>query len=403
MAEQQPSYNVDFNHPDLILDPFPAYEEIRGRGRAVWNDYLDGWMVTGYEDVIAVHAAIPQMSSALQQSSFFEAPTMIGSDPPEHTRLRAVAKQAFTKRSVLTMRAAVERVVDERLSSERVADSLRTGASFDFAEEVSGHVPTLVIADILGVSRADRAAFRQWSIDLVQTVDYGLGASAEEHRRKAAETAALVNGYFREEIAARRVRPRDDLMTDLVAANEDEQLSTAELGSICMLLLLAGNDTTNKMISGMFMLLGQHPDERRRVGGDPSLVDSAVEETLRMMALGQATPRRVRIDVDLAGRDFRGGETVWMMKAAANRDPSQFFDPNRFDVARTPNHHLAFGWGIHLCLGIHLARMELQATLSHLLPYMRDFEVVDFRYEPSYHVRGLERLVVAPTPAPARL
>jgi pimeloyl-[acyl-carrier protein] synthase len=328
---------------------------------------------------------------------------MIGSDPPEHTRLRAVARQAFTKRSVLTMRAAVERVVDERLASERVTDSLRTGASFDFAEEISGHVPTLVIADILGVSRADRAVFRQWSIDLVQTVDYGLGPSAEEHRRKAAETAALVNGYFREEIADRRVRPRDDLMTDLVAANEDEQLSTAELGSICMLLLLAGNDTTNKMISGMFMLLGQHPDERRRVGNDSSLVDSAVEETLRMMALGQATPRRVRIDVDVAGREFRDGETVWMMKAAANRDPAQFPEPNRFDVARTPNHHLAFGWGIHLCLGIHLARMELQATLSHLLPYMRDFEVVDFRYEPSYHVRGLESLVVAPMPAPARL
>jgi cytochrome P450 len=400
MADHEPRYDVDFNRPELIVDPFPAYEEIRARGRAVWNEYLKGWMVTGYDDVVAVHADAEHFSSAAQQSSFFEAPTMISTDPPEHTRLRAVAKQAFTKRSVTSMRAAVERVVEERVAAETVAEALRTGSPFDFAKEVSAYIPTLVIADILGVSRADRADFRQWSMELTLAVDYGLSPDAEQRRQRGREAASKVNAYFREQIAARRARPRDDLMTDLVWANEHEQLSTEELSATCLLLLIAGNDTTNKMISGMFLLLGQHRDERHRVLEAQALVDPAVEEAVRMMALGQATPRRVSAGVDGAGRHFEEGEMVWMMKAAANRDPAQFPDPSRFDVARTPNHHLGFGWGIHLCLGIHLARMELQATLARLLPHIREFDVVDFRFEPSYHVRGLESLVIAPMPAP---
>jgi cytochrome P450 len=401
MGEHEPRYDVDFNRSELILDPFPAYEEIRALGRAVWNEYLKGWMVTGYDDVIATHADPIHFSSADHRSSFFEVPTMINADPPEHTRLRAVAKQAFTKRSVVRMREAVVGVVDELMAADTVADSLRGGTPFDFAAEIAALVPTLVIADILGVSRADRAQFRQWSIDLSLAVDYGLSAEAEARRETGLAAAALVNAYFREEILARRAHPRDDLMTDLVQANEDDQLTTAELGAVCLLLLIAGNDTTNKMLSGMFLLIGQHPDERHRVLEEPALVDSAVEEALRMMALGQATPRRVHGSAPLAGRQFEDGETVWMMKAAANRDPAQFPDPYRFDVGRTPNHHLAFGWGIHLCLGVHLARMELQTTLARLLPQMRDFDVVDFKYEPGFHVRGLERLIVAPTPVPA--
>lgn len=403
MEHLEPRYDVDFNRPELILDPFPVYEEIRAMGRAVWNDYLSGWMVTGYEDVRALHADTDHFSSAAQQASFFEARTMISVDPPQHTRLRGVAKQAFTKRALTDMRARVERVVDERLRVDCVSEALRTGTPFDFAAEVSAYIPTLVIADILGVSRSDRADFRSWSADLTLAVDYGRSPDAAERRRRGLAAAEKVNAYFRQEIAARRSRPRDDLMTDLVVANDHEQLGAEELGAMCMLLLIAGNDTTNKMISGMFMLLGQNPAERRQVADDPDLVPSAVEEAVRMMALGQATPRFVRGEVDLSGKAISAGETVWMMKAAANRDPAQFPEPNRFDVARHPNHHLGFGWGPHLCLGIHLARMELQVTLSRLLPYMRDFEVLDFRYEPSYHVRGLESLVLAGRATAGRL
>jgi cytochrome P450 len=401
MSHQEPRYDVDFNDPDLIRDPFAVYEEIRARGRAVWNETLRGWMITGYDDVVAAHADPVRLSSAGQQQPFFAAPTMITSDPPEHTRLRGVAKEAFSKRSVSSMHESVTRVVDECMAADVVVDALRTGTSFDFAKEISALVPTLVIADILGVSRADRADFRQWSMELTQAVDYGRSPTAEQRRQQGMDAGAKFTAYFDEEIAARRVHPRDDLMSDLVMANANEQLSDDELTATCILLLSAGNDTTNKLISAMFMLLGRHPDERRRVLENPLLVDSAVEEALRMMGVSQATPRNVRGDIEVAGRAFGDGDVVWLMKAAANHDPSQFPDPHRFDAARSPNQHLTFGWGIHLCLGIHLARMELQVALRRLLPQLREYEVVDMRYEPTFHVRGLESLVLEPAPTRA--
>jgi cytochrome P450 len=396
MVEHEPRYDIDFDTPERILDPFPLYEEIRALGRAVWNEHLRGWMVTGYDDVLALHADYGHFSSTTHQPPYDQAPTMIFTDPPEHTRLRNVAKQAFTKRTVTTMQEAVERVVDERLSSEVVTDALASGEPFDFATEVSAHIPTLVIADILGVSRADRADFRRWSMEVTQSVDYGLTVGAEERRRRGAEAAEHIYSYFRTEIAARRSEPRDDLMTDLVMANEHDQLTDAELVSTCRLLLAAGNDTTNKMISSLFMLLGQHPDERRRVLDDSALVEPAVEEALRFNGIAQATPRGVKGSVRAAGHEFVDGERVWLMKAAANRDPQQFPEPQRFDVGRDPNQHVAFGWGIHLCLGIHLARMEMQVALRRALPKMPDYQVVDYAYEPTYYVRGLEHLVLAP-------
>jgi cytochrome P450 len=393
------SETPDLFSPDALANPYPAYHAMRQRGR-VQRTAAGHWFVTGYEEV----------SRLLSDQRFGEAAgrggrirlsrdnregphrllgrvdTMLSVDPPEHTRLRRLVSKAFTPRSIQKMRSQIQKIMDELL--EGVAGR----AEFDLVSEVSWPLPIIVIAEMLGIPREDRERFKRWSDAMAATLggDY---SSLDEPRRSNEELVEYVSGV----IAERRKEPRDDLISRLVAAEESGQKLTEDemLGTIA-LLLVAGNETTTHLISNGMLVLLNHPDHVARLRADPSLLPSAVDEMLRFTGPVHTTRRTARTDVDLGGKEISRGEVVIGVLAAGNRDPEKYADPDKFDVGRNPTDHLAFGDGIHFCLGASLARLEAQVAVGTLLQRFPNIRLVD---EPewggNFAIRGVTSLHLA--------
>ena len=352
-------------------DPYPYYARMRDVGPIVRNPAMLGtWMVNAHAPALAVlndHATFSSsaMRGMQDRVSAFDAPTMLNSDPPDHERLRGVVQRAFTPRSI----AAVEPRL-RALTAEMLAP-LRDGEPYDVVEHLSYPLPVMAIAELLGVSTDDRASFREWSNQLIAGTNE---MAAPDAIAVAQQGADHLKAYFREEIARRRARPGgDDLVTRLVEANEGEVLDDAELLSSCVLLLVAGNETTTNLISNMTLALGLDHEQRTRVAADPSLIPTAVDEVMRFDAPVQATIRTPVRDVELAGQQLKANEPVMLLLGAANRDPKRFADPDRLDVGRAPNPHLGFGHGIHFCLGAALAKLEARLALEQLLTVAPDY------------------------------
>lgn len=356
-------------------DPYPYYARMREIGPIMRNPALLGaWMVAAHEPAQAVltdHARFSsaQMSGMQDRISAFDAPTMLNSDPPDHERLRGVAARAFTPRSIAALEPRLRQLTDAMLAP------LRDGEPFDVVDQLAYPLPVMAISELLGVSVDDRESFRTWSNQLIAGTNE---LASEDDLAAAREGAEHLKEYFRAEIARRRARPGgDDLVSRLVEANAGEVLDDAELLSSCVLLLVAGNETTTNLIANQALALGRDHEQRARVIADPALVPGAVEEVMRYDSPVQATVRVPAVDVELAGQRVGAGEMVFVLLAAANRDPTRFDDPERFDVGRAPNPHLGFGHGIHFCLGAALAKLEARLALEGLLAVA-----------PSYEVRG---------------
>jgi cytochrome P450 len=276
----------------------------------------------------------------------------------------------------------------------RLADRLTDGSSADLIAEVAEPLPVEVIAELLGVPAADRHLLRPWSNDIVKMYEYGLAPAMQ---RQAEASAAAFVAYLRALVAERRVTPREnDMVTDLVAAADGaDRLSDDEIVGTCVLLLMAGHEATVNVVGNGTLALLTYRDQWERVLADPDLVPGATEEMLRFDSSLQLFERTATRDVEIAGVVIPAGGRVAALLGAANRDPAAFADPDRFDVGRAPNPHLAFGAGIHFCLGAPLARVEIQAVLASLaarLPGMALAEVPERRGE--FVIRGLRALEV---------
>jgi cytochrome P450 len=314
--------------------------------------------------------------------------SMLFSDPPYHTRLRGLVSKAFTPRSLDLMKPRIQEIVDELL------DAVEGEESFDLVSSFSAPLPTIVIAEMLGVDPEDRDDFKRWSDDGV--LGFNPLISDEERERMNASNEAM-SRYLLEAVEKRRADPRDDLITSLVQVEEEGQrLTDAEIVTMCALLLAAGNVTTTDLIGNGVLALLQNPSELKKLQDDPALIRNAVEEMLRYDTPVTQTGRIPLEDGVFAGCPVAKGQSLNPQLAAANRDPAVYPDPDRFDITRQDTHHHSFGGGVHFCLGAPLARIEAQiaiGTLVRRLPSMRlGDKAVVWKNVPSF--RGVERLRV---------
>lgn len=390
--------------PEHAADPYPFYERLRRSDPVYFSPALRGWILTRHADVAAV-LNDPRFSVDRNQSKIFQRVNALGSldpafaeaithnllmlDPPDHTRLRRLVSRAFTPRMVERLRGRVESLVDELLEAQRDARQM------DLIRDFAYPLPVTVIAEMLGVPVADRDRFKSWSDDLVTLLD---PLQATDGLEPAQRAYFELRDYFRGVFAERRREPRDDLVSALVAIDEQgDSLNEAELVSLCMLLLGAGHETTTNLIGNAALALLRHPGERRRLQEDPSLIGSAVEEFLRYDSPIQATDRVATEDCDIHGHAVRKGQLVAVVLGAANRDPARFADPDRLDLGRSDNDHLAFGRGVHFCLGAALARLEAQIAIPALLARFPRLEgdTSALHWHRSIILRGVEALPVS--------
>jgi cytochrome P450 len=399
---------VNIASPAFKANPFPFYARLRAEApvfRVTLPDQQTAWLVTRYDDVvqalkderlakdrlkvltpgqIAKQPWVPAMFRPLARN-------MLDLDPPDHTRLRASVHKAFTPKLVEEMRPRVERLTGELL------DAAVARGRMDLIHDYALVVPTTIIAEMLGVPVRDRHKFHCWSAAL-------LGASASSWGMFTAIFPVWrFLRYVRALLRERKARPRDDLISALIQAEEAGQhLSEDELLAMVFLLLIAGHETTVNLIGNGTLALLQHPDQLARLRDDPALIRPAVEELLRYTSPVETTTERfAREDVTVAGVTIPQGSLVLAVLASANRDERQFPDPDRLDLAREPNRHLAFGLGVHFCLGAALARLEGQIAIQALLrraPGLRlAVPVESLRWRRGLVLRGLEALPVTLT------
>ncbi len=361
-------------------DPYPHYRALREAAPRYRHPVFRMLILTRYDDVARVLAdrgfSVDRTRTPLfhrlvdrkrVRPEFYEAITrsLLMVDPPDHTRLRNLVNKAFTPRVVEGLRPRIQQIVDELL------DELAGRAEVDFMAQFAFPLPVVVIAELLGVPTRDRGLLKEWSDGLSAILDLlhkpGGIRTAEEAYEKLAR-------YFGGILEERRQRPQSDLISALVAAEEGgDRLTKGELLSICMLILGAGHETTSNLLGNALWALAGHPRERRRLQDDLALTPSAVEEFLRFDSPVQMTDRVASEDGEIGGASVRRGELVGLVLGAANRDPARFAEPDRLDLGRADNRHLAFSWGPHFCLGAALARVEGQISVRSLLERFPDF------------------------------
>ncbi|MGY1707532.1 cytochrome P450 [Geodermatophilus sp. SYSU D00697] len=390
-----------------LADPFPALAALRESGPVRRVDERLGlpvWVVARYDDVLAA-LSDPRLSNDPHHATAltdlldgdFLSRSMIGTDPPEHTRLRRLVSKAFTARRVEGLRPRVQQITDTLL------DRITPQGSAELIGAFALPLPITVIGELLGVPEADRERFRGWTDEMLERpfdpdTDMALVTAAREQ----------MYGYLADLVDAKRARPADDLLTDLVqATDEGERLDRQELLSMTFLLLIAGYVTTVNLIGNGTLALLRSPDQLDRLRADPALVPQAVEEVLRFD--GPVNPGLSRYtveDVEIGGVRIPRGEMVLLAVAAADRDPDRFPSPDRFDVDAAGPGHLAFGHGVHYCLGAPLARLEGQVAFTALLERLPDLALAvpedELRWSVSGVLRGVRALPVTFTPTPAR-
>jgi len=356
--------------PEFLADPYPMYHRLRTED-PVHHSPLGFWVLTRYEDVVAVLRDPRLAKEAL--AAFVAARfgttippglglSMLDRDPPDHTRLRSLVSKAFTPRVVEVLRPHIQQIVDGLLA--KVHDD----HAMDLIEQFAYPLPVIVICEMLGVPVADHERFKGWGLDIARGLDTILLPPDSEVGKRSMTARRALADYFRGLIAERRASPRGDLLSALIAAEEaGDKLNEEELLATCILLLVAGHETTVNLIGNGTLALLRHPDQMRKLQADPALIGNAVEELLRYDSPVQRTARIASVDAEVGGQPMPKGTMVITALGAANRDPAQFPEPDRFDASREPNRHFAFGSGVHMCLGAVLARMEGTIAIGRLI------------------------------------
>ncbi len=392
--------------PEVRANPYPFYHELRSADPVHWDDAMGFWALTRYADVaFAFHdprfsraqglrAGMNRLPEAEQErarpvyDSFSK--TMSYSDPPYHTRLRGLANKAFTPRAVEQIRPHIQHILDELL------DAVQTAGRMDMIRDLAQPLPLIVIAEMLGLPTQDRMRLKQWSDD--QFAVLGVVRRAPGLMDKAVQSLTEWGEYLVALVEERRQRPQPDLLSALVAAeDEGRRLTRDELVANVAQILAAGHETTTNLIGNGVLALLRHPDQMQKLRDDPALITSAVEEIMRYDNPVQVVYRSAAEEVELGGKRIGQGQLVNLVVGAANRDPAQFEAPDRFDLSRRESKQVGLGLGIHFCLGAPLARLEGQMALTTLLrrmPNLRlDADVLEWQESPTF--RGLKALPVA--------
>jgi cytochrome P450 len=372
--------------PEFISDPYPLLRRLREEEPIYWSDAIGGWIMTRYDDIVVSFKQTGHFSNEnrLGQALLYLPPekrarykafadhyatkSLLHSDPPDHTRMRTLVTKEFTPRVVELMRPRIQMLVDALL------DAVESRGEMNVLTELAAPLPIGVIAEILGVAPADRHLFKIWADALLGF--QGVNKPNEEDLAKAQQVIVAMRPYIAKMIEARRAQPTQDLMSKFVAAEATgERVTETELISTVVTLFVAGHETTLSLIANTMLLLLSHPDQLQILQDNPDLLESAIEESLRFESPVSRQPRLMKQDFELGGKLLKKGQMVFQMINSANRDPVYFDDPDAFDIRRQKNRHMAFGQGVHFCVGAVVARTEAFVALGTVIRRLKDMRL----------------------------
>jgi cytochrome P450 len=393
--------------PEFYANPYPIYHQLRDADPVHWSDAWKGWVLTRYADVTSTLRDFSRFSNVGRIDLFLEQLPEEGRgkmgplkghfsraithlDPPDHTRIRKLLKTVLSTHLVQSMRPRIEALVSELISE--VQDAGRMDVIRDFAYPL----PAIVLGEMLGIPPEDRDQYKKWSDDIGVGL-VGTGRAALDNVERARQSLFELTDYLRPLVAQRRQHPRNDLISNLIAIEvKGDRLSERELFSTCITLILAGHGTTTNLIGNGILALLRHPDQLEALKNDPSLIEVAVEELLRFDSPLQRIWRMATEDVEIDGKHIRKGQIVLPTMGAANRDPAEFSEPDRLNIRRQDNPHVALGTGIHLCVGGPLARLQGAIAINALLQRLPSLqlETEALAWEANLFHRGLKSLPV---------
>jgi cytochrome P450 len=389
--------------PEVLANPYPLYRRLRTEDPVHWDPFLHAWVVTRYADVIRVlhdfsadRTPTPEQLtrmnlSALNPIAAVMMKQMLFLDAPAHTRLRSLASSAFTPGRVRVLRSHIQQIA-ERLIDEAMD---RRPGEMDVIAEFAEPLPAIVTAEMLGVPTSDHRKLKDWTVDFAEML--GNFQHNPDHVPKVLRTLEEMLEYFRERVRELRVHPREGLINSLLTAEiNGDRLTEEEVIANSIVTMVGGQETTTNLIGNGLLTLLRHPAEMQRLRADPELIPSAVEELLRYESPSQHTARMAPCDLELGGRKITRRQAVIAIMGAGNRDPERFPDPDRLDLARADNRHLAFGWAAHFCFGAALARIEGQVSFATILRRMPNLALqqIPLQWRTNLGLRGLLALQV---------
>ena len=388
--------------PEVLANPYPLYSQLRSEDPVHWDPFLHAWVVTRYDDVVHVlhhfsaeRTPTPEQLSALNLSALNPIAAvmvrqMLFLDPPAHTRLRALASAAFTPRRVEQLRSHIRDVMDTLL------DGVVECGHLDVISDLASPAPAIVTAEMLGVPAEDHAQLKEWSQDFAEML--GNFQHNPDRFPRVLRSVEHLCDYFRTAMQEQRTHPRAGLIQAFMNAEvEGARFSEEEIVANLIVTMVGGQETTTNLIGNGVLTLLRHPGELERLRADSSLIPSAVEELLRYESPSQHTARLAPADIELGGKHIRKRDAVIAVMGAGNRDPERFPDPDRLDLTRKDNRHLAFGWAAHFCFGAALARLEGQIAFERILarlPHLTLDTRISLSWRQNLGLRGLTALPV---------
>jgi len=397
--------------PAVLANPYPLFHRLRQEDPVHWDPFLHAWVVTRYADVLEVlHSFAADRTPTPEQLASMGlaqlAPLaqlmvkqMLFMDASAHTRLRGLASQAFTPARIETLRSHIQEIV------ERLLDAVQDRGSMDVIADLAEPLPAIVTAEMLGLPVEDRHRLKAWSANFAEML--GNFQHNPDHAQRMLQTVEEMTAYFRDAVREIKQHPREGLIHSLLTAQIDgDRLTEEEVVANTIITMVGGQETTTNLMGNGMLTLLRHPEQMERLRGDLSLMGSAVEEMLRFESPSQHTARLAPSDRQLGSKLIRKRQAVIAVMAAANRDPERFPEPDRFDIARTDNRHLAFGYAAHFCFGAPLARMEGQVAFAALLRRFENIQLApqDLVWRTNLGLRGLNSLKVTfdvPTSTPS--
>src|SRR5690349_10824382 len=385
--------------PAVLANPYPLFHRLRTEDPVHWDPFLHAWIVTRYKDVVTVlhyHSAertpTPEQLTAIGLASLnpiaeIMVKQMLFLDPPAHTRLRSLASQAFTPQRVEALRGHIREIAN------RLLDNVASKGCMDVIADLAEPLPCIVTAEMLGVPVEDYQQLKAWSQDFAEML--GNFQHNPDRARKILKSVLDMADYFRSAMREQRSRPRGGLVSSLMNAQIDgDRLTDEEVIANCIVTMVGGQETTTNLIGNGVLALLRNPDQLEKLRSDLSLIPSAVEEMLRYESPSQHTARLAPEDTTLGGRRIAKRQAVIAVMAAGNRDPERFPEPDRFDICRTDNRHLAFGWAAHFCFGAALARIEGQTAFELMLRRLTNWSLAAERlvWRTNLGLRGLTQL-----------
>jgi pimeloyl-[acyl-carrier protein] synthase len=386
--------------PEILANPYPLYDRLRREDPVHWDPFLHAWVVTRYPDVVRVlrefsagRTPTPEQLTAMGLSVLnpiaqVMVKQMLFLDPPAHTRIRGLASAAFTPQRVEGLRSHIRDIVRSLL------ENVEPNGSMDIIADLAEPLPCIVTAEMLGVPVEDHRQLKSWSQDFAEML--GNFQHNPGHVARILRSTEEMTAYFRSAMQSGKVRP-DGLVASLMNAEiQGDRLTGEEVIANCIVTMVGGQETTTNLIGNGVLSLLRNPLELEKLRADPSLVPSTVEELLRYESPSQHTGRLAPEDTELGGKTIRKRQAVMAVMAAANRDPERFPDPDRLDINRTDNRHVAFGWGAHFCFGAPLARIESQIVFEELLRWFPHWSLAPgpLVWRTNLGLRGLTALPV---------